>query len=66
MLNPSAGETPDWRRRWSLLLAKIERVQSPAQGQALLDELSRPTRALGAGFCQCARDELHGGVRALF
>jgi hypothetical protein len=42
MLNPSAGETPDWRRRWSLLLAKIERVQSPAQGQALLDELSRP------------------------
>jgi N-acetylglucosaminyldiphosphoundecaprenol N-acetyl-beta-D-mannosaminyltransferase len=42
MLNPAAGETRDWRRRWSLLLAKIERVQSPAQGQALLDELSRP------------------------
>jgi exopolysaccharide biosynthesis WecB/TagA/CpsF family protein len=42
MLNPPAGDTPDWRRRWSLLLAKIERVQSPAQGQALVDELIRP------------------------
>jgi exopolysaccharide biosynthesis WecB/TagA/CpsF family protein len=43
MLNPAAGDTPDWRRRWSLLLAKIQRVQSPAEGQALLAELSRPS-----------------------
>lgn len=42
MLNPSAESAHDWRGRWSLLLAKIERVQSPAQEQTLLAELSQP------------------------
>lgn len=42
MLNPSTDNPADWRLRWALLLAKIERVQSPDQGQALLFELSQP------------------------
>ncbi|SFU95623.1 polymer biosynthesis protein, WecB/TagA/CpsF family [Polaromonas sp. YR568] len=42
MLNPHAANPPDWRGRWSLLLAKIERVQGPIEGQALLAELSQP------------------------
>jgi N-acetylglucosaminyldiphosphoundecaprenol N-acetyl-beta-D-mannosaminyltransferase len=44
MLNSPTENPPalDWRRRWSLLLDKIERVQSHAQGQALLAELSNP------------------------
>jgi len=43
MLNPLIDNPPDWRQRWSLLLEKIERVQSPIQGQALLAELSHPS-----------------------
>jgi N-acetylglucosaminyldiphosphoundecaprenol N-acetyl-beta-D-mannosaminyltransferase len=53
MLNNDTANPPDWRRRWSLLLEKIERVQDPAEGQALLAELSHPPYAFGAGLCQC-------------
>lgn len=42
MLRPAAASPPDWRSRWSLLLAKIERVHGPSEGQALLAELSHP------------------------
>lgn len=42
MLSFDAASPTDWRRRWSLLLEKIERVQGPAEGQALLAELSHP------------------------
>jgi N-acetylglucosaminyldiphosphoundecaprenol N-acetyl-beta-D-mannosaminyltransferase len=42
MLSSGIATAPDWRRRWSLLLEKIERVQGPAEGQALLAELSHP------------------------
>lgn len=42
MLKPYAAHPSDWRRRWSLLLEKIERVQTPDEGQALLAQLSHP------------------------
>ncbi len=42
MLRSAAASPPDWHSRWSLLLAKIERVQGPTEGQALLAELSHP------------------------
>lgn len=42
MLNSAADHPSDWRLRWALLLQKIERVQNPAEGQALLAELSQP------------------------
>jgi N-acetylglucosaminyldiphosphoundecaprenol N-acetyl-beta-D-mannosaminyltransferase len=42
VLKPYAAHPSDWRRRWSLLLEKIERVQSPDEGQALLAQLTRP------------------------
>ena len=42
MLSPGTTSPPDWHSRWSLLLAKIERVQGPTEGQALLAELSHP------------------------
>lgn len=42
MLNSRTVSPHDWRSRWSLLLEKIERVQSPSESQALLAELSYP------------------------
>jgi N-acetylglucosaminyldiphosphoundecaprenol N-acetyl-beta-D-mannosaminyltransferase len=42
MVSSRITPPPDWRSRWQLLLEKIERVQGPSEGQALLAELSYP------------------------
>lgn len=44
MLSSSFDSPADWRQRWSLLVEKIERVQSPVDSQALLASLSHPAR----------------------
>jgi N-acetylglucosaminyldiphosphoundecaprenol N-acetyl-beta-D-mannosaminyltransferase len=50
MLTSSFDSPADWRQRWSLLVEKIERVQSPADSQALLASLSHPVRPLVLAF----------------
>ena len=35
--------SPDWRERWSLLIEKIRRIQTPDEEARLLDRLTAPT-----------------------
>lgn len=50
MLGASFDSPADWRQRWSLVVEKIERVQSPVDSQALLASLSHPVRPFVLAF----------------
>ena len=40
----------DWRQRWALLVKKIERVQTAAEEQQLMDSLSHPSKPFILAF----------------